>query len=783
MTLNNSKIEYRNAALLRITCCFILLIAVQCVWALAPVNDSKIVPIKPAVAIQPDPSILSFSLNPGTSNLTVNPSSGVSSGPLTFSGFYTNSTIQGTKKSSKSLLTPNNSVSSDDSLMDFKVAYKNSGLTMSAEINETGQKFLGFSDTVKKLKAFDPNSANMLAVGTKKTDFNMSYNGIKGLSMSSNLNTVTVDQTGNASNGMTRTINNNNIGMQLGSNMKVDYNISNLVEKWDPSIAKKDIREVQSQLLKLSGKMGSKSSFSLSQGSTNTDQGKIETDVTEYGYTMNWNEWDKLSLSGNYLTRFTEQSNEDIAMLNLDMKATISPNMKLIGKLTNSSTERDGVNGSIDNNFNQLRLETKVLPTLQMTNEYVTKYTPDNANVKSINHQTVWKISPTWTSTLLAGSNDNSLTGLEERLECGFKGTIGPVKSPATLLLQTGQYTFDTRKLDYDRDMMSVQILSYRPLTSTSLAFGYYDGPILTANSLVYRSWGTKPVAITGVWRDVDFMRYREYGGELTQTLNTKTKLVGKHFRNETDSKGEQYTSELGVERQIGKGSVQLGYNATALPNNTENHGTVWRVYLPFTKPLPAWAKSTLRGTVFQDGSTWGFGQLPTWVTTPESGMTVSQRISQVNKTESQNQSVTLGSMASDDVYLQTGYERNPNPIATMSDQDARLFFHSAYALSPDVQVFARYTQEPLLDKPAVLMTRSFGLMGRISPVIRLQLQMNWLSQNTATDSQEGQAYLLQFERNINADNSLTLKYRYLPEKFRGKLNTQQAELGYRLTF
>ncbi|MEI6521446.1 MAG: hypothetical protein WCO98_15620, partial [bacterium] len=777
---------YRFAKIWRMICIGFVVFTTQCGWSLAPVSDSKTAPIKSATvpSTLPDPSILTFNINLGAlSNLTGNQNTDIATGPVTFSGIYTNSAIQGTKKSPVSLLNSNNTKNADDSLMDFKVAYKNNGLTMSAEVNETGQKFLGFSDTVKKLKAIDPNSANMLTLGTKKTNYNMSYTGIKGLSMSSNLNTVTVDQTGNVANGMTQTINNNNLGLNLGSKYRFDYNISNLVETWDPTVAVHDSREVQSQLLKLSGKMGNKSSFSLSQGTTNTNQGKAQTDLTEYGYAMNWNEWNNLSLTGNYLTRFTKQTNEQAAILNMDMKANITPNMKLTGKLVNNSTERTGVVGSIDNNFNQLRLETKVLPNVQMTNEYVTKYTPDNASIKSINHQAIWKISPSWTSTILSGSNDNSLSGLEERLECGFKGTIGPIKNPATLLLQTGQYNLDTNKLDYDREMVSVQLLSYRPLVSTSMAFGYYDGPILTANSLIYRSWGNKPVAITGVWRDVDFMRYREYGGELTQTLNSKTKLVGKHFRDEIDNNGEQYTSEIGVERQIGKGSIQLGYNDTQLPNNTEQHGTVWRVYLPFTKPLPAWAKSTLRGTVFQDGSTWGFGQLPTWVTTPESGMTVSQRISQVNKTESQNQSVTLGSMASDDVYLQTGYERNPNSNVNMPEQDDRLFFHSAYAISPDVQVFARFTQEPLLDKPAVLSTRSFGMMGRISPTTRLQLQMNWLTQDTKTDSIDGKAYLLQFERSINADNSLTLKYRFLPEQFRGKLNTQQAELGYRLTF
>jgi hypothetical protein len=73
--------------------------------------------------------------------------------------------------------------------------------------------------------------------------------------------------------------------------------------------------------------------------------------------------------------------------------------------------------------------------------------------------------------------------------------------------------------------------------------------------------------------------------------------------------------------------------------------------------------------------------------------------------------------------------------------------------------------------------------MGRVSPTSRLQLQINWLTQNTATDSQDGKAYLLQFERTIDADNSLTLKYRLLPEKFKGILSAQQAELGYRLTY
>ena len=74
-------------------------------------------------------------------------------------------------------------------------------------------------------------------------------------------------------------------------------------------------------------------------------------------------------------------------------------------------------------------------------------------------------------------------------------------------------------------------------------------------------------------------------------------------------------------------------------------------------------------------------------------------------------------------------------------------------------------------------------MMGRLSKTSRMQLQVNWLTQKSLIDSIDGKAYLIQFERSVDVKNSLTLKYRFLPEKFRGTMNAQQAELVYYLTY
>ncbi|MEI7834263.1 MAG: hypothetical protein WCJ56_13830, partial [bacterium] len=507
------------------------------------------------------------------------------------------------------------------------------------------------------------------------------------------------------------------------------------------------------------------------------------TDVTENNYALNWSEWQGMTLNSSYNTRSTAQTQEKTTALNIDLAAALTREMKLTGKLSNNSRLLPNMTETADNNMRQLRLETSLTPALLFKNEYVIVNTPDQGDTTTFNNQATWKLSPSWTANMLLGRNERSLTGSEERREFGLNAALGSAEAPTTLLLQSGNYSLGYNGVDAVDNMLSVQVLQYRPLPSTAISVGYYQGPTLMTNSLIYRAWGTTPTANSGIWQLQDFLNYRELGGEITQTLDARTKLVVKQMRGETEAQGAQTTSEFGLERLIGKAILQLGRSSILLADGSRQQGTIWNIRMPFARPLPEWAGKTLRGTVFQDGGAWGFGQLPTWVTDAESGMTVGQKISLLNSVAIQDQSVSLGSMAGGDLYLQAGYQRNPKPVLELGDPGDRLMLHSAIALAPGLQLIGRYLQETLTDKPAILMTRSLGIMGNLTLNTQLQLQADWLTQRDAQTTVDGMAYQLQLAHTSSDNNALVVKYRLLPEFLRGDLKAQQIDVGYQLKF
>lgn len=784
--------QYKNkiSGILRCIFCLLVITLTMDCWSL----DATTTSIRPATAPVVGDPLLSFRINNGILQNTA-ASAGSADNGLSVSGFYTTSTTPTTTidqqlhlpmlNSAAGLTTPQNQQTggSADALMNLRMAYRTKGLSFSASMNETGSDVFNYADAVKKLALVDAAGANSLSLGTKKLGYDLNYSGISGMSFSSKINTVTNELAGNGENGLTRTLGQHGVGLALGSQYRMEYQISRLTEVWDPTTVKRDSREVDTNLLKLSGNIGKQSAMNFSNGQTHSNCGASQTDTTERNYSLKWNEWKGITLAGNYNTKSIEQTHEDTSILNLEVTATPLRGVKLMGKLTNNSRMLPGMLEAADNNFRQLRIDTTLSPYLQLKNEYVTVSTPSNGDTTTLNNQATLTLSPTWTANMLMGSTERSLIGSEKRLECGLKGMVGPKGKQATVLLQSGRYDLGISDKTYNENLLSVQLLGYRPLSSTSISLGFYDGPLLMGNSMVYRSWGTRPSANGGAWRDLDFARYHELGGEITQTLDAQTKLVAKQVNSETEQVGVQTMSEYGIERKIGKGTIQLGRTYTHLPDGTQQQGTVWNLRLPFTGQLPGWAGKTLQGTVFQDGAAWGFGQLPTWVTSPTSGMTVGQKISQLNNVAIQDQSVSLGGMTGDDLYLQAGYQRNPKPVLALGDPGDRLMLHSACAISPGLQLIGRYLQETLTDKAAILITRSLGVMGNISPTTQLQLQVNWLTQRSVTTTDDGVSYQLQFARTINASNSLVVKYRLLPDSFRGALLAQQVDVGFKLSF
>ncbi len=758
-------------------------------WSLEATTSVR--PATAPVAVDP---LLSFRINNGILvNSAASPA--LADNGLSVSGFYTNSTAPTTTidqhlhipmlNSAAGFTTQQNQLTgnSADALMNLRMAYRAKGLSFNASMNETGSDVFNYADAVKKLATVDATGANSLSLGTKKLGYDLNYTGISGMSFSSKVNTVTNELAGNGENGLTRTQGQHSVGLALGSQYRMEYQISRLTEDWDPNTVKRASRAVDSNLLKLSGNLGKKSTMNFSNGQTHSISGTSQTDTTERNYSLKWNEWKGVTLAGNYNTKSIEQTQEDTSILNLELAATPLQGMKLMGKLTNNSRMLPGMKEAADNNFRQLRIDTTLTPYLQLKNEYVTVSTPSNGDTTTLNNQATLMLSPTWTANMLMGTTERTLTGSEKRLECGLKGMVGPKGNQATVLLQSGRYDLGISDNTYNENLLSVQLLGYRPWSSTSFSLGFYDGPLLMGSSMVYRSWGTRPSANGGAWRNLDFAHYHELGGEITQTLDAQTKLVAKQVNSETELVGAQTMSEFGIERKIGKGIIQLGRSYTRLQNGSEQQATIWNLRLPFTGQLPGWAGKTLQGTVFQDGAAWGFGQLPTWVTSPTSGMTVGQKISQLNNVAIQDQSVSLGGMTGDDLYLQAGYQRNPRPVLALGDPGDRLMLHSACAISPGLQLIGRFLQETLTDKAAILTTRSLGVMGSISPTTQLQLQVNWLTQRSATTTDDGVSYQLQFARTINASNSLVVKYRLLPDNFRGALIAQQMDVGFKISY
>lgn len=706
-----------------------------------------------------------------------------------------------------------------------QLAFTQGGLSLTGGYANVGKDFKGLDALVQQMSQSDPSGAKSLELGMSRMNLGLNYTGLRGFNFSTNMATVENDQQGHKEYGLTRTTNNSSLGFALGQT-KLDYSVANLVEHWDPSVATKDSREVETQALKLSGGLGQKSKFSLGQTLTGTTTGTQHTDVSQRDLSLQWAEWRNFNLQGGYSTKETEQTGERNNVLSLDMAAKLLPNVQLVGKLVdNSLLKPNGAQPAteVNNNLLDLKLTANLLANLQVSSQYQDLDTPEKGATQVRDQQLAWAFSPRWKfSTRIFNSNSEKL-GENSRVEYGVTGDVGtkacpqqlslinrsedmlnknhqdrteltystPIplgKSPVTIQLRAGQYGLQTADTSYDRDLLTVQVLAAKPTPDTSLSMGYYQGPTLGTSYLAYRAWGLKPQGNADTWQQQDLTDYREWGGELTHNLSKSTKLVVKQFNGDITGTGEQATTEYGFEQHFGTMALLGGQRYTSLPatgGQTDQQESWWRVNLPFTQKLPEWAANSLRFAVFSDSATWGIAQAPAWATAPVAGVTIDKRDILMNGAAARLYTFQGTAMLGRSVFLQSSYERNPAKQGTPNAIDAlsRRLFHVGIQVQPKMQIFGRFISEDRLDMCSWQHTRSLGFIGQLSKTTSLQCQVDSLERRTNAILQSGIAYTFEFARTLNDDDTLVFKYRLSPSAFSTADNHVGLEMNFRRAF
>lgn len=702
-----------------------------------------------------------------------------------------------------------------------QINVKRGGLNFSGSYADVGKEFQGFSDLTKQMNASD---SRLMALGMTQSSYAMNYTGMKGLALTSSRSTVDNNQTGNAERGLTRSIQKNGMSLALGQQQTLEYSIQNIQEDWDPSVVQKDSRNQQKQQVKLSGALGQKSKFSLGQSFSTTTTGANETeDIRQQDLSLQWNEWKNLSLAGGYTNKLNGLTGEANSILNMELKSMLSPRLQLTGKLVENTTEKPDATQAVENNLLDLHLTSTLAHNLLFTSGYKDTTTADKGTVASRDQQVTWNPSTNWKMVSHLVNTDSEKDGQSSLLEHTVTGQLGDKtrseqlslylrdetlpndalqqrnevvytralgnKSPAKLLVQAGDYGQNTGTETRDGSLLAVQVLGLQLNPRTTLALGYYTGPQLGAGYLKYRTWGQHTAGNLGVWGAQDFADYTEIGGEITHSLAKNTKLSLKQFRGQITDSGATEMVEYGVEQRFGTTLFQGSQVYTATPGKGSPITDVynqWKLTMPGAKPLPAWTASAMRPSTFQDGTKWGFGILPTWsVTKPISGLTLEKREVPVNGKPANQYTLRAAGMLSDRCFLFGSFEKNPVNASNASQFDAltRSLFHVSYQVRPAIQLFARYTDEGRTDHTSQQYTYSYGVIGNLSKIERLQFQLDAQTRNDGSKTLSGNTYALEYERTVRADDSLTLKLQMKPQVFSSDKDRILAEASYNHTF
>ncbi|HEY3379339.1 MAG TPA: hypothetical protein VGL77_17820 [Armatimonadota bacterium] len=714
-----------------------------------------------------------------------------------------------------------------DQIIFQRLNYQRGGLSLSGNYANVGKDFQGINELKQQVNADD---AKLLGLGMAQTGYALRYTGIKGMEFSSNRSNVENGQIGSAENGLSRTNQTNSLAFSLGQRGRLEYSVANLVEQWDPSVVKRDIHDVRTETLKLSGAMGKKSEFSLGQTLTNTLTGKQQTeDAAQRNISLKWNEWQHMSFAGGYTSKLNALNGETNDTLNLDMNAAISPRMQLTGHLANNDILTPSTGKTVKNDLLDLRLNSTLTPTLQLTGGYKQTITPDNMETLTRDQQLTWTPTAHWkfitrlvdtdqtasdtrpkTSNLTAFSTIGQVGGKahpaqimlltrdealpdevqQTRREVIYTRAFGPGKDASKFLLQTGTYQLTNATTPVGDTMLAVQLLNLRAGGDrTTVSLGYYAGPRLGAGYLTYRTWGQRNSGNLGIWNATDFARYSEFGGEVIHRLTPATRLIFREVSGSLQAGSVQEMLEYGVEHQIGNVKFQGTQTQTGLTGRSATADSRemnrWKLLMPSAHPLPEWAVNSTRSILFTDGASWGFANAPTWLTAkPTSGMTLEKRQAPDRQTLDQY-SLQGAGMISAHLFTQATYERYPQKVGDPAQTDplTRQLLHLGYAIKPGVQCFGRYTNETRLDQPTTDTTISVGVIGQLSPVERLQLQIDAIQHCEKTKQQAGKAYALEYERKLQAGNALYLKLRLSPTLVLAPQDRVRVEASYRHAF
>lgn len=699
--------------------------------------------------------------------------------------------------------------------------YAKSGLNFSGGYSDVGADFKGLDALKQQLTGADPATAKSLAQGMAQRDYAMSYAGIRGMNFTSKYTQVENGQAGSAEKGLTRTNRADGVGLALGARNRLDFTTTSLIESWDPKAGAHVNKDVETQALRLSGALGGKSEFAIGQQLTSTTTGAQQADVTQRNVALKWREWKSLGLTAGYTTTTAEQTQETTDTLTLDLAAPISPYFSLTGKLAQSNIERRQTGQTQEQNLLDMKLTSQLTPHLQLTTRYQDNQALDASTMVSRDAQLAYALSDHWKATYRLTAIDTSNLGDINRREYGMTGQIGSKRqprqislfhrdedmpnnisqgrtevafaqplggagSPVTLQLKLGNYDFANPDNVKRNTLLTAQVLAMKPTPRTSFSMGYYNGPVVGANALTYRSWGQKVQANPDTaWKATDLADYGEVGGELTHALTGSTKLVAKQYHGNVEGIGAQETTEYGIEQHCNKMTLLAGQRTTATPAKQDQAESWWRLSLPSAQKLPTWAAGSLHATAFADSATWGFNQTPAWALKPAPGATVEQRNVIVAGTLIHGRALQYATMLGSRLFVQGSYEVNPNlpNNANGVDPVQRGLLHVAFIASPTVTLFTRYVDEGKLDGSAGQCTRTLGLIGTLSKVERLQMQMDIIRQSSAATVACGNVYTLEYERALSADDTLTLKARVSGTELVAKADRVRLEGSYQRTF
>jgi len=707
-----------------------------------------------------------------------------------------------------------------DSATYRRMSYQKNGLNLNLNFGQVGNNFQGFNELKQSMAAGDPQGAGLLDLGMTRSNFSASYTGVKGLELSHTTNNLVNEQQGNKEYGLSRTEQENKLVYNFGDRRSFNFRLYSKDDSWNQSLAKNAASGLQQQQIGLQYGLGAKSLFSLGQTTTSQTAGTAETNIRESNLGLAWHEWTKFSFDGGYATKNTAQTDEANHILNLAIATTLVPNVQINGKLVQNETTRPGA-AVIKNNQANFNLVAQLLPSLKISSLYQNQDTVDTGKVTTQDQLLAWTINPRWAFASRLLNSDSAKTGVTDRLEYKLTGqlgtkaqpeqvnlftrtdslpgdiqqtrreinyarALGTKAAPVSLRVQLGQYDFLQKDVSKDGNLLTVQLLTLRPLPNTTMSLGYYDGPMLGASYLAYRSWGQKPSGDLETWSTAGFIPYSETGAELTYALTGKTKLVVKQLFGKREDTGRVDTQEYGIEQQLGPVKLLTGRRNTTQPGNAPDlKENWWQLQWADSKALPAWAANSTRQMTFSDSATWGLAQPAAWVTAPAAGLTLERRKEQAVGNGADVYTARYSRMLGSSLFLQSSYERDPRKADKPNEVDLveRELVHVGYAVRPDLLAYARYMRENRLDVQPDLLTRSVGVVGTLSKNEKLHVQVDLLTRTTNGDEQAGTGYMVGYERTLSQDNTLSLKYRYLPEEFTTPDNQVRLEASLQRAF